>query len=641
MNIRLRPRLGWALAMLLGAVPTMVQAEGPVHGRISYDAEGTFLLGKTDVDWAHASLNTLVLVGDSIWVDEDNTSELELASGAYLRMAHEANIEVLELGTTIRVRGITGSFYLHRLSESSGELLFETPAANVAIPPNALVRVDIEPNGGTTVYVLDGGATITIGADHQQSLGSGLQVYIEPGHLSSETQRFDGLNDDFDVWNRERVAYITTGYRNSVEGPEFDRRPLGTAELSSSGRWIDYSGARYWQPDASLAYVPYRDGYWTRVANCGDVWVGRYGFEYTTSHYGRWTYVERHGWLWRYDSVWSPAWVAAVKYGPDLVWSPLGFDNRPVVVGTGASFQVGGLSFSFGASTLVPVEQVYLGYNYVQPARIELLPRIEQRDIQIWNIDINNVVINTVGANYGGFALYKSNSSRTVRGLFAVGNGRRAPHDIVAALRANVGVTADFKVKGKVLAGPSAFPKGKGAREVHLKEYAKFAKTQAGPGNSKARAASGDPRNGGIGGPKGHTEKAGGAPDKGNKGHGPDAKGKGNSGPSDKGSPAKGKGAGEPQMKNKGVGGPPDKGDKGGGSSVKGKGGSSDKGGKSGGPAAKNAGGPPDKGSKGGGSNVKATGAPSDKGGKGNSPNAKGKSGSSGNSGKGGGNGKK
>lgn len=577
-----------ALAMLLGALLSTAQAEGPAHGRISYDADGTYIQGKEDTEWAHASLNTLVLTGDSLWVDQDSTSELELADGSYLRMAHQANIEVLSLGANVQIRGITGSFYLHRVSGVAGEFLFETPAANILAPPDALVRVDIEPNGGTTVYTLNGTVTITIGVDHQQAVGAGLKVYIEPGHLSSETQRFDGLNDDFDTWNRERVTYITAGYNANDAAPAFDRRPLGVAELSNSGSWLEYSGARYWRPDPALAYVPYRDGYWTRVANCGDVWVGRYGFEYTTSHYGRWTYVERHGWLWRYDSVWSPAWVAAVKYGPNLVWSPLGWDNRPVAFGTGASFQVGGLSFSLAASTLVPVEQVYLGYNYVQPARIELLPRIDRRDIQIWNIDINNVVINTVGAEYGGFALYKSKSNRAVRGLFAVGSAGRAPHDIVAALRANVGVTADFKVKGKVKAGPSALPKGKVAREVRLKEHAKYATTQAGPGKGKAKSAGKGAPDKGTGKSDAVANKAKGPEDKGNKGG---DKGKGAS--ADKGGASKDK-ASSASSGNSG------KGKNGGDAKAKGKGGSPEKSGKGGASKGGNAGGSGNKGDKGG-----------------------------------------
>jgi hypothetical protein len=566
-----------------------VRADSPLHGRISYDAEGTFVQGKDDADWAHASLNTLVLAGDLLWVDQDSTSEVELADGTYLRMAHQANIEVLSLGTDLRIRGITGSFYLHRLVGSPGEFLFETPAANIVAPPDSLVRVDIEPSGGTTVYVLVGSATITIGVDHQQAIGAGLQIFIAPGHLSSETLRFDGLNDDFDAWNRERVTYITTGYSQSADAPEFERRPLGVSELSSGGRWLEYSGARYWQPDPALAYVPYRDGYWTRVANCGDVWVGRYGFEYTTSHYGRWTYVESHGWLWRYDSVWSPAWVAAVKYGPNFVWSPLGFNNRPVVVGTGASFQVGGLSFSLGASTLVPVEQVYLGYNYVQPARIELLPRIEQRDIQIWNIDVNKVVINTVGANYGGFALYNSQSKHAVRGLFAVGKSKRVPHDIVASLRANVGVTADFKVKGKVKAGPSIRAKGKGLREVHLNENAKRAKTQAGPGKTSAKSV-----DKGTGRPDAVANKGKGPDDKENKGGAPQAGVKGKGGSVDKAGPSKDKG--------KGTGAAPGKSERSNsGGEAKGKrSGGAEKGGKGGGSRGGSAGGSSEKGEKGG-----------------------------------------
>lgn len=542
----------FAVVAALCALTPLAGAQPVAHGRVSYDAEGTYIMGQDDADWSNATLNTMVLAGDTLWVGESKLSEIELAAGTYLRLADRAKVEIAALDPDIRLQAWTGSFYLHRLSESTGNCTLETPATDVSVAPNSLVRVDIEEAGGTTVYVLDGEAIIGFGTEHLQSVGSGLQVYIEPGHLGSQATRFDKLNDDFDIWNRERVALVVGGYRESADRITIDRRTLGASDLSSSGRWIDVSGEQCWQPEPALAYVPYRDGYWSNVTGCGDVWVGRHAFEYTTSHYGRWNYIEQHGWLWRFDAEWSPAWVASVKYGPSLVWSPLGFDNLPVRIGAGASFNVGDIQFSLGASSFVPVERVYYGYDYIRPVQIDILQQIDQRDIQIWNIDVNNIILGKMKGNWNGYSHFKGKPEKRMRGLAAIGVGGVAAHDVVMTLNQNSVTTIDFKSRGVASGGISTIPAGHAKRMVKLESHSKSAKSPAGPGQNKAQKDKG----------KGNDKGA------------PSEKAKGN----DKGGPPeKAKGSGESKAKGGDKGGPPEKA-KGGGEN-KAKGGGKDKGG--------------------------------------------------------------
>ena len=571
-----------AVAMLCWPCALAV-AQTPAHGRVSYDVEGTCIMGRDDADWSNATLNTMVLAGDTLWVKEAKLSEIELAAGTYLRLADRAKVEIVSLEPDTRMQGWTGSFYLHRLSESTGNCTLASPATDVSVAPNSLVRVDIDASGGTTIYVLDGEATIGIGTEHLQTVGSGLQVYVEPGHLGSQATRFDELNDDFDIWNRERVALVVGGYRESADRIAIDRRTLGAGDLASSGRWIDVGGEQCWQPEPALGYVPYRDGYWSSVAGCGDVWVGRHAFEYTTSHYGRWNYFEQHGWLWRFDAQWSPAWVASVKYGPSLVWSPLGFDNLPVRIGAGASFSVGDVQFSLGACSFVPVERVYYGYEYIRPVQIDMLQRFDQRDIQIWNIDVNNIVLGKMKGNWKGYSHFKGKPEKRMRGLATIGVGGVTAREVVMNLSQGTVTDFDFKSRGIASGSVSVIPAGHAKRAVKLDSVSKSAKAPAGPGKkeSPVKAKGGDK----VGTPdkakgndkSGPPEKAkgsdkSGTPDKakgGDKGGAPE-KAKGGSGNKAKGgdkggAPEKAKGGGENKAKGGGK-------DKGGGSKGKSKG---------------------------------------------------------------------
>lgn len=567
-----------AIAVALLAGSAVAQESRLNHGRVSFDAEGTLIMGNDDADWSNATLNTLVLPGDTLWVEESKLSEIELASGTYLRMADRAKVEVVAVDPDIRLQGWTGSFYLHRLSASAGTCTLETPATDVVVAANSIVRIDIEASGGTTVYVLEGTADIGIGTDHQQSVGSGLQVYIEPGHLGSQALRFDGLDDDFDVWNRERVALVVRGFQDCAERITIDRHTLGVSDLSSNGRWLTVAGEQCWQPNPALAYVPYRDGYWSNVSGCGDVWVGRHAFEYTTCHYGRWDYVEQHGWLWHFDAEWSPAWVASVKYGPSLVWSPLGRDNLPVRIGVGASFDVGSVAFSLGACSFVPVDRVYYGYQYVQPVQIGILERIEQRDIQIWNIDVNNIVVGKMKGHWKDFGLYHGKPDKKMRGLVGFGGGRPAAHEAVMALNQSFATTVDFNSRVSNSGMASSLPPGHAKRAVKLDAFSKSIKAPAGPGKGKEKGGDkGKPPEKAKGPDKGGApEKAkgsdkGGAPEKAkgsDKGGAPEkAKGSDKGGASEKGKSSD-KGGGSAKAKGNGNGGGKDKG---GGSSGKGK----------------------------------------------------------------------
>jgi hypothetical protein len=210
--------------------------------------------------------------------------------------------------------------------------------------------------------------------------------------LPSTPAPFDRTRDDaFDTWNRERSKFLAVGPEDVPAAVGITEPVLGTTDLARYGEWVYVDSRPYWRPTVVVDYVPYRYGYWSTVPAVGNVWVGNYPFCYTTSHYGRWAHNDRYGWIWSYDRVWSPAWCATIRYNDYYVWAPVDYYSRPVIYGSVGRFNVGGVYFSIGSTTCVPVNYFGHGWNYVRPIYPSLCHDIEARPYQvnIWNININ------------------------------------------------------------------------------------------------------------------------------------------------------------------------------------------------------------------------------------------------------------
>ena len=66
------------MAVFVGLAPVSAPsyAEYVMHARVSYDAGGTMVLGAEGGEWGQAPVNTLILPGDTLWVDSENVSEI-------------------------------------------------------------------------------------------------------------------------------------------------------------------------------------------------------------------------------------------------------------------------------------------------------------------------------------------------------------------------------------------------------------------------------------------------------------------------------------------------------------------------------------------------------------------------------------
>ena len=68
--------LGLGALLVLSAGIAHADAEYTMHGRVSYDAGSNLIKGHDDTDWSHATVNTLILPGDTLVIPDTAFEEL-------------------------------------------------------------------------------------------------------------------------------------------------------------------------------------------------------------------------------------------------------------------------------------------------------------------------------------------------------------------------------------------------------------------------------------------------------------------------------------------------------------------------------------------------------------------------------------
>jgi hypothetical protein len=476
--------LGVLLAFTAGAS----QAEGfTMHGRVSYDAGSNLVKGSDDKEWSHATINTLLLPGDTLWVDEGGTSEVEFSGGNFLRGADGTKVELYSLPPTALFRVWNGSMYVQRLPRSGGDVTLESPAAKVYVEPESVVRVDIVDGGATTVSVRSGRVTVRAAdGNGAVTVAAGQRVWADPGMLPSEPTPFDMSREDaLDSWNRERMADLVDGARTTPKEVVIQEEVIGASDLNRYGEWVYVDNRPFWRPTVVVNYTPYRHGYWNYVPTIGNCWVDNYPFSYVTSHYGRWNYTSHYGWVWGYDPVWSPAWVASVRCGDYYVWSPIGYDYRPISYG-GARFEIGGVDFFIGAASYVPVSYFGHGSRYVYGCYPEFTNYVRHTTvINIWNINVRSNDRIPVPYTRDLPVDRDYTPRRSIRGLDAVGDGsnRVLASERVQRLERNIGRSTFASDKAPAARGGRTVnaPEGRTAdvRQVRVKEAREGGSTRA------------------------------------------------------------------------------------------------------------------------------------------------------------------
>ncbi|HRI86797.1 MAG TPA: FecR domain-containing protein [Candidatus Hydrogenedentes bacterium] len=412
---RIQPAWRWLLVAVAMTASIPSYATDLLHARISHESGGALVRGSQDADWSYATVNTIILPGDTLWIDEQGTLEAELSGGSFFRMADRSKAELQSLSPSATINAWAGSFYVQRVSRSTGDFKIRTPAASILVDRDSQVRVDVVGEGSTTVSVRWGRVTVATDGGAPVEAREGQRVYVDPGLLPSNAVPFDKtVEDAFDAWNRERARILALGDRAMPASVQVEQTPIGYSDLASYGEWVYVDNRQYWRPTVVVDYVPYRDGYWSYGPSYGYSWTGYYPFCYVTSHYGRWNYYPAHGWLWNYDPVWSPAWCATAYYGGNFVWAPLDYYNRPCSYGS--TFYVGGVPFSIGFSSYCRPNDLYYGPCSVYPAYNDLFVNVNIGDVYVWNIYGDRY--RDRYPHYGSNALVREyNPRRVIRGI--------------------------------------------------------------------------------------------------------------------------------------------------------------------------------------------------------------------------------
>jgi hypothetical protein len=175
--------------------------------------------------------------------------------------------------------------------------------------------------------------------------------------------------------------------------------------LDPYGDWVEVGDYGYcWHPhDIDNDWRPYTSGHWV-YTDAGWTWVSDEPYAWAVYHYGRWSRVNRVGWVWVPDTEWGPAWVSWRRGDRYVGWAPLPPESRARVgVSIGgwadAEFDIGPTYYSF-------VDTRDLGAPHL---RSVILPPQENltiinRTTNITNISYrNNVVINN-GPDYNAVA---------------------------------------------------------------------------------------------------------------------------------------------------------------------------------------------------------------------------------------------
>jgi hypothetical protein len=433
-----------SIAVAMSAIAD--ESPGSMHARVSVEVGGSVIKGAADDEWSFATVNTLVLPGDTFWVEEAGIAELEFPGGSFVRLADNSKTQITQIYPTPSLQGWTGSFYVHRLNRSSGNFAFQTPAGTIDVDNDSLVRVDVVGEGATTVSVRFGQADVYVQGSERVRATAGQRIYVDPGLLPSSPVPFDmSEEDDFDKWNRERVQLLVLGDQPVEAIPRTKSTPIGYSDLASYGEWVYVDNRQYWRPTTVVDYVPYRHGYWSYVPNYGHCWIGHHPFSYVTSHYGRWQYNSRYGWVWGYDDVWGPAWVASYRYGDRYFWTPIDHYGHPVHYGH-ATIRIGDVVISVGASSYAYSHLLHSHYRTVRPFHNDFFADIRlgtyhhdgylthsvpnqyigANGIHIWNVFAGNLV-NNYRPNYGSGLLVRDYTPRrAIRGITSGSGGSSA-----------------------------------------------------------------------------------------------------------------------------------------------------------------------------------------------------------------------
>jgi hypothetical protein len=131
---------------------------------------------------------------------------------------------------------------------------------------------------------------------------------------AAPVDQYAGQNDQYNDQPNVNVD-VEVGFGS------FQRQLAPYGNWTYHPRWGDV-----WRPRAA-GFRPYFDGYWSNTREYGVLWVSNDPWGDVTTHYGRWVFDPRDGWMWVPGYVWGPSWVVWRSGGGSIGWFPMPPDD--------------------------------------------------------------------------------------------------------------------------------------------------------------------------------------------------------------------------------------------------------------------------------------------------------------------------
>ncbi len=231
----------WLAGLMAAGAATMWAQDDPpsrvarlnfLEGSVSFQSAG-------HDDWAAATPNYPLTVGDHLWADDRSHAELHIGSTAIRMDAHTA-IAFLNLDdrmTQLRLSDGTINISVRYMDENESYEV-DTPNGAVTLLRPGRYRIDADPDRQlTTVTVRGGEAEVTAGAAFP--VHARQSAYITGADQPNTEVASAGPSDDFDLWWQSR-------------DDREDRRPAPryVSREMIGYRWAFYGGGWVWLPGA-------------------------------------------------------------------------------------------------------------------------------------------------------------------------------------------------------------------------------------------------------------------------------------------------------------------------------------------------------------------------------------------------------
>jgi hypothetical protein len=284
-----------------------------IHGDVSTQHSGS-------TDWAAATLNTPVVLGDHISTGPNARAEIQLDHANVLRLSDQATANIVNMSRNqMQLQIGQGLVTYDVLKNNQASIEIETP--NVAVRPatgEGSYRILVNSDGETIVDVRKGSAEIST-PQGSTRVERDQRITIQ-GTADSAQYQISGApgRDDWDKWNADRDRTIEGAQSWKNTNPYY----TGTQDLDGHGRWSDVPDyGQVWFPSEGADFVPYRDGRWVYEPYYGWTWVSYEPWGWAPYHYGRW-FVYGGNWGWwpgpvyaGYYPLWAPAYVSFFGLG--------------------------------------------------------------------------------------------------------------------------------------------------------------------------------------------------------------------------------------------------------------------------------------------------------------------------------------